>query len=79
MGAKTGNISAPVERQAALRRQENALNQAALRRQENAFNQAGKASMFPDREPGSAFPQRQAQSPGPREGIEFGPGRSRRF
>lgn len=67
MGAKTGNISAPVERQ------------AALRRQENALNQAGKASMFPDREPGSAFPQRQAQSPGPREGIEFGPGRSRRF
>jgi hypothetical protein len=67
MGAKTGNISAPVERQ------------AALRRQENVLNQAGKASMFPDRGPGSAFPQRQAKAPVPREGIEFGPGRSRRF
>jgi hypothetical protein len=67
MGAKTGNLSVPMERQ------------AIRSRQENVLNQAGKASMFPNREPSPAFSQQQAQSRSPQEGIEFGPGRSRRY
>lgn len=67
MGAKTGNLSAPAE------------SQAIRRRQEDVLNQAGRASMLPGREPGSAFTQRQAQPPGTQAGIEFGPGRSRRY
>ena len=43
--------------------------QAIRRKQEDLLNQTGKASMFPNTEP----------APSPREGIEFGPGRSRRY
>jgi len=66
MGAQTGAATDPSERQ-------------MLRRQEDAMNQTGSASMFPGIEPGSSGARKEASSLMGREGIEFGPGRSRRY
>jgi len=49
------------------------------RRQEDSMNQAGRASMFPGIEPGSSGARQEASSLMSREGIDFGPGRSRRY
>lgn len=67
MGAQTGAATDPSERQ------------MLRRRQEDAMNQTGRASMFPGVEPGSSGARKEASSLMGREGIEFGPGRSRRY
>jgi hypothetical protein len=43
------------------------------------MNQTGRASMFPGVEPGSSGVRQEASSLMGREGIDFGPGRSRRY
>ena len=67
MGAQTGAATDPAERQ------------MLRRRQEDSMNQTGRASMFPGIEPGSSGARQEASAPMSREGIYFGPGRSRRY
>jgi len=67
MGAQTGTATDPSERQ------------VLRRRQEDAMNQTGRASMFPGIEPGSSGARQEARSLTGREGVDFGPGRSRRY
>jgi hypothetical protein len=67
MGAQTGAVTDPAQLQ------------MIRRRQEDTLNQAGRASMFPDTEPGQSGAQQEASSLMDREGIDFGPGRSRRY
>jgi hypothetical protein len=67
MGAQTGAVTDPAQLQ------------MIRRRQEDTLNQAGRVSMFPDTEPGQSDAQQEASSLMDREGIDFGPGRSRRY
>lgn len=72
MGAQQGNMADARQRQIAREgirmRQENI-------RQREAAPQTGEAAMAPNVEPGTA----QVGTPVPRGGIEFAPGRARRF
>ena len=67
MGAQTGATTDPAERQ------------RMRRRQEDVLNQTGRASMFPGIEPGPSGARQEARSLTGRKGIDFGPGRSRRY
>ena len=78
MGAKTGDLSDPRQRQ--LAREGMRMRQESIRQRQQAPSpQAGEASMFPGIEPTSAFAPGTEAAPMVPTGIDFGPGRARRF